>query len=148
MYYFLYGGSYQFGRKFKFMQILCSTLRTVQNPKDSNFYVRFPKAPTHRNGTTCNATDLYVLLHPDQALFQRVEAGGVEHLFLDLGRVGTPRHQDQLLLLGGVGGTLALVLVLEVVKAVPAVVGAAHHDVCEELVVVAVPGAWKDEGMS
>lgn len=43
---------------------------------------------------------LYVLLHTDQWLFQSVEGTRVQHLLLNLGRVGTPRHQEQFLFLG------------------------------------------------
>lgn len=47
---------------------------------------------------------LYVLLHTDQRLFQSVEGTRVQHLLLDFGRVGTPRHQKQLLFLGSLKG--------------------------------------------
>lgn len=43
---------------------------------------------------------LYILLHTDQRLFQSVEGTRVQHLLLNLGRVGTPRHQEQFLFLG------------------------------------------------
>lgn len=43
---------------------------------------------------------LYVLLHTNQRFFQSVERTRVQHLLLDFGRVGTPRHQKQLLFLG------------------------------------------------
>jgi hypothetical protein len=46
-------------------------------------------------------TDLNELLDSHEALFQGIKGGGVEHLLLDLGRVRTPGHQEQLLLLAG-----------------------------------------------
>ena len=36
------------------------------------------------------------LVDPDEGLLQRVEGGRVDHLLLDLGGVGAPRHQEQL----------------------------------------------------
>ncbi len=45
--------------------------------------------------------DLNKLLDSYEALFQGIKGGGVEHLLLDLGRVRTPGHQEQLLLLAG-----------------------------------------------
>ena len=62
---------------------------------------------------------LYVLLDAHEALFERIKGGGVEHLLLDLGRVRTPGHQEQLLLLAGLGGALALVRVLKIKHPVP-----------------------------
>lgn len=88
-------------------------------------------------------THLYVLLYANQALFEGVEAGGVEHLLLDLGRVRTPGHEKELLLLGFLGGALALVLVLEVEESVATVVRAAARQIGQEHVVRLVPVTWK-----
>ena len=58
-------------------------------------------------------------MHANQRLLEGVKGGGVEHLLLDLGAVWAPGHEEQLLLLAGLRSSLTLVLVLEVVQAVP-----------------------------
>jgi hypothetical protein len=68
----------------------------------------------------CVFADLNELLDSHEAFFQGIKGGGVEHLLLDLGRVRTPGHQEQLLLLAGLWGALALVGVLKIEHAVPA----------------------------
>ena len=62
---------------------------------------------------------LYELLDAHQALFQGIKGGGVEHLLLDLGRVGAPGHQEQFLLLTRLRGALALVGVLKIKHPIP-----------------------------
>ena len=64
-----------------------------------------------------------------QGLFQRLKRAGVQHFLLDFGRVWAPGHQEQLLLLGRVGGALALVLVLEIVQTISK--EAYYVDVCK-----------------
>ena len=58
-------------------------------------------------------------MHSNQGLLEGVEGGRVQHLLLDLGTVRAPGHQEELLLLAGLGGSLALVLILVVVQPVP-----------------------------
>lgn len=72
-------------------------------------------------------------MHADQRLFQGVEARRVQHFPLDPGGVRTPRHKEKLLLLAGLGGALALVVVLEVEQAVAALALASLGQVVEEL---------------
>merc|ERR1719278_443906 len=81
------------------------------------------------------------LVHSDEGFLEVVEGGGVKHLLLDLGRVWAPVHQEQLLLLAGLSGALALVLVLEVVEPVPALALAAPLQARQEVVVAGVPVA-------
>ena len=59
------------------------------------------------------------LMHAEEGPLEGVEGGRVEHLLLDLGRIRTPGHQEQLLLLAGLGGALALVRVLKIKHPVP-----------------------------
>ena len=58
-------------------------------------------------------------MHSNQGLLEGVEGGRVQHLLLDLGTVRAPGHQEELLLLARLGGSLALVLVLVVIQSVP-----------------------------
>ena len=73
----------------------------------------------HLSFFICVFVYLYVLLYPNQALLQSIKAGGIQHLFLNLGSVRTPGHQEQLLLLGGLTGSLALMGVLKIKNSVP-----------------------------
>lgn len=75
------------------------------------------------------------LVHADQRLLERVVAGRVDHLLLDLGRVRAPAQQEQLLLLGTLGRALALVRVLEVEQPVPALLRTGFLQVFKERVV-------------
>ena len=56
----------------------------------------------------------------NERLLEGVKGRRVQHLLLDLGGVGAPGHQEELLLLAGLCGALALVLVLIVIQPVPA----------------------------
>jgi len=98
----------------------------------------FLHALRRRLGLVCR---LYILLYSDQTLLERVEGGRVEHFLLDLCRVGAPRDEEELLLLGGLRGALALVGVLKVEDSVPAVVRPSPGQVVEEVVVVGAPVA-------
>merc|ERR1719481_1667123 len=71
-------------------------------------------------GSLARVGCLNVLVYSDQRLLESIEGGRVQHLLLDLRTVGTPAHEEELLLFAGLGGALALVLVLEVIQSVPA----------------------------
>merc|ERR1712083_171463 len=70
-------------------------------------------------GSLAQVGGLDKFMHANQGLLEGVEGGG-EHLLLDLGAVRAPGHQEELLLLARLGGSLALVLVLVVIQSVPA----------------------------
>ena len=70
---------------------------------------------------------LYVFLYANKAPLERIKARRIKHLLFDFGRVWTPAHQQELLLLGFLGRAFALMVVLEVKESVPAVLGPARH---------------------
>ena len=75
---------------------------------------------------------LYVFLYANKALLERIKARRIKHLLLDFCRVGTPAHEQELLLLGFLVRAFALMHVLEVEEAVAAVLGTARHYVGQE----------------
>jgi len=81
---------------------------------------------------------LDIFLYAHQRLLQGVEGARVQHLLLDLGGVGAPGHEEQLLLLGALRGALALVHVLKVKQAISAFSCASLLQVLEELVILGV----------
>lgn len=65
----------------------------------------------------------------------------VQHLLFDSGGLWAPRHEEEFLFLGRLRSALALVHILEVVKAVAAFVLASGLQVLEELAVLLVSGS-------
>jgi len=80
-------------------------------------------------------SSLDVLVNSNQRLLQSLEGACVQHFLLDLSRVRTPGHQEQLLLLGALSCALALVLIFKVVQSVSTLAISTTLQVVQEVVI-------------
>jgi len=83
-------------------------------------------------------SSLNVFMNPNKGFFERIKRGRVQHFLLDFSTIRAPGHQEQLLLLAGLGCSLALVLVLKIIETVSALNITALLQVVQEILVLGI----------
>eukprot|EP00092_Neocalanus_flemingeri_P009448 GFUD01010166.1.p1 GENE.GFUD01010166.1~~GFUD01010166.1.p1 ORF type:complete len:119 (+),score=20.58 GFUD01010166.1:293-649(+) len=77
-------------------------------------------------------------MDPNKGFFEGVKRRRVQHFLLDLGAVWAPGHQEQLLLLAGLCGSLALVFIFKVIQTISALHVPSFLEIIEKILIFGI----------